>query len=141
MPETSIFSPLLERAAIAVNGRDPWDMQVHNPGLWQRIAAEGSLGLGEAYMDGWWDCADLAEFFNRILRARKHIKLRLSPARLWQLVQARMLNMQNIARSRRVAKLHYSETDAYAASLDRRMTGSCAYWPEGVDTLDEAQEA
>jgi cyclopropane-fatty-acyl-phospholipid synthase len=141
MPETNIFSPLLERAGIAVNGREPWDIQVHNPGLFSRVAAEGSLGLGEAYMDGWWDCADVAEFFNRILRAREHLMLRLSPAHLWQVVQARVFNMQNIARSRRVAKMHYSETDAYAASLDQRMTGSCGYWPEGVTNVDEAQEA
>jgi cyclopropane-fatty-acyl-phospholipid synthase len=37
--------------------------------------------------------------------------------------------------------MHYNETDAYKASLDARMTGSCGYWPEGVTNLDQAQEA
>ncbi len=141
MDQQSFFTPLLERAGIKVNGSDPWDMKVHNPALWGRIMSEGSLGMGEAYMDGWWDCDDLAEFFNRILSSRAWLSLKLSPAHMVQLVQARLLNMQNIARSRRVAKMHYNETDAYAASLDARMTGSCGYWPEGVENVDQAQEA
>ena len=37
--------------------------------------------------------------------------------------------------------MHYNETDAYKASLDARMTGSCGYWPEGVENVDQAQEA
>lgn len=141
MSEMSIFGPLLERAGIKVNGPDPWDIKVHNERLWQRVLSQGSLGLGEAYMDGWWDCDDLAEFFNRILSTRAWIHLKLTPAHVWQLLQARLLNMQNIARSRRVAAMHYNETEAYAASLDARMTGSCGYWPEGVENVDQAQEA
>jgi cyclopropane-fatty-acyl-phospholipid synthase len=65
----------------------------------------------------------------------------MTPNLFWQVAQARLLNMQNIARSKRVAEIHYSETDAYKASLDQRMTGSCGYWPDGVTNLDDAQEA
>jgi cyclopropane-fatty-acyl-phospholipid synthase len=141
MDQQAFFAPALERAGIVVNGPNPWDPQIHNPAFWQRLMAQGTLGLGEAYMDGWWDCADLAEFFNRVLRAEVHKAIRLTPNHLWQLLQARLLNMQDIVRSRRVAAMHYNETDAYKASLDARMTGSCGYWPEGVTTVDEAQEA
>lgn len=38
--------------------------------MFSRVLAQGSLGLGESYMDGWWDCERLDEFFFRILRAR-----------------------------------------------------------------------
>jgi cyclopropane-fatty-acyl-phospholipid synthase len=131
----------LKDAGIAVNGSDPWDMQVHNEDLWRRVMAQGSLGLGEAYMDGWWDAADLAEFFNRVLLGGVAGALKVTPNLVWQIAQAKLLNMQSVARSQRVAKMHYNETDAYKASLDDRMTGSCGYWPEGVTNVNQAQEA
>jgi cyclopropane-fatty-acyl-phospholipid synthase len=124
---------------ITVNGPNPWDPQIHNPDFWNRLFAQGTLGLGEAYMDGWWDAEDLAEFFSRVMGIDKLMRPSLNL--IWQVVQARFLNMQTISRSRRVAKMHYSETEAYKASLDSRMTGSCGYWPEGVTSLDAAQEA
>jgi cyclopropane-fatty-acyl-phospholipid synthase len=132
---------LLGEAGITVNGPNPWDIHIHNENFWTRLFAQGSLGLGESYMDGWWDAADLAEFFNRVLRSDINQALSLTPNLLWQVVQAKLLNMQTVARSKRVAEMHYSETDAYRASLDKRMTGSCGYWPEGVTNVDEAQEA
>jgi cyclopropane-fatty-acyl-phospholipid synthase len=135
------LAPALEAAGVKVNGPNPWDPQIHDTRLWQRVLAEGTLGLGEAYMDGWWDVGDMAELFGRVLSAGVDRRLKLTPNFLWQLVQARLLNMQDIARSRRVARMHYNETEAYRASLDARMTGSCGYWPEGVTSVDEAQEA
>ena len=113
--------PSLEAAGIVPNGPNPWDLQIHNEKFWDRLLAEGSLGLGESYMDGWWDVADMAEFFNRILRSKAPEKLKLNPKLMWQYAQARFFNMQDIAKSKRVAHMHYSETEAYKASLDRRM--------------------
>jgi cyclopropane-fatty-acyl-phospholipid synthase len=141
MSETDRIIGLLRDAGVTINGPDPWDLQIRHPQFWNRLFALGSLGLGEAYMDGWWEVGDMAEFFNRVLRADLNHKLKLTPNLVWQVAQAKLLNMQTIARSRRVAKMHYNETDAYRASLDVRMTGSCGYWPEGVNDLDAAQEA
>jgi cyclopropane-fatty-acyl-phospholipid synthase len=132
---------LLADSGVTVNGPNPWDIQIHDEQTWTRLFAQGTLGLGEAYMDGMWDAEDLAEFFNRVLRIDILTKLKVTPNLLWQIAQAKLLNMQTIARSQRVAKIHYSETDAYRASLDDRMTGSCGYWPEGVTNVNEAQEA
>ncbi len=141
MTQEAFLTPLLAEVGITVNGSEPWDLQIHSQDFWTRLYAEGSLGLGEAYMDGAWDCADLAEFFNRVVSSSLQDKLRITPNVIWQLVQARFLNMQTKARSQRVAKMHYNETDAYEASLDARMTGSCGYWPKGVTNVDQAQEA
>jgi cyclopropane-fatty-acyl-phospholipid synthase len=132
---------LLKDAGVTVNGPNPWDLQVHNERMWTRLFAEGTLGLGESYMDGDWDAADLAEFFNKVLVGGVGDKIRITPNLVWQIAQAKLLNMQSVERSRRVARMHYNETDAYKASLDARMTGSCGYWPEGVTNLDQAQEA
>jgi cyclopropane-fatty-acyl-phospholipid synthase len=132
---------LLKDGGITVDGPNPWDIQIHNQGVWNRVFAQGSLGFGEAYMDGWWDAEDLAEFFNKVLTSGVADKLKITPNLIWQIVQAKLLNMQSIERSRRVAQMHYNQTEAYKASLDDRMTGSCGYWPEGVTNVNEAQEA
>jgi cyclopropane-fatty-acyl-phospholipid synthase len=141
MSKVSTIIALLAEAGVSVNGSDPWDIRVRDDRLWNRFLAEGTLGLGEAYMDGWWDCDDLAEFTHRVVSRTVDRNFRPSMNLIWQVVQARMLNMQTIHRSRRVAAMHYNQTEAYRASLDQRMTGSCGYWPEGVDHLDQAQEA
>jgi cyclopropane-fatty-acyl-phospholipid synthase len=132
---------LLKDAGVTVNGSNPWDIQIRSEETWTRLFAQGTLGLGEAYMDGLWDVADMPEFFNKVLVGRIGDKLKVTPNLIWQIVQAKFLNMQSIERSRRVAAMHYNETEAYKASLDKRMTGSCGYWPEGVTNVDQAQEA
>lgn len=63
------------------------------PSLFKRVLQEGSLGLGESYMDGWWDCERLDIFFHKVLRAGlenqlpHHFKdtLRIASARLFNL--------------------------------------------------------
>ncbi len=141
MDKESFINGLLEEVGVKVNGPNPWDPQIHDHETWTRVFAEGSLGLGEAYMDGLWDCADLAEFFNRVVGARIQTKIPITLNLIWQVFQARFLNMQTKSRAKRVARMHYNETDAYKASLDDRMTGSCGYWTDGVTNIDEAQEA
>ena len=131
MGATSQITALLEAADIRPNGSRPWDPQIHSEAFWTRLYAQGTLGLGEAYMDGLWDVGDMAEFFSRALGSGVKNALSLTPNLAWQIVQAKLLNMQDIAKSRRVAQIHYSETEAYKASLDKRMTGSCGYWPAG----------
>ncbi len=59
---------LMSLAGIDIDGDSPWDIQVNNDDFYGRIMVWGSLGLGESYMDGWWDCQQLDEFFYRILR-------------------------------------------------------------------------
>ena len=49
-----IIEELLAPTDIQINGDRPWDIQVHNTDLYQRVINEWSLGLGEAYMEGWW---------------------------------------------------------------------------------------
>ncbi len=47
---------LLKAAGITINGKQPYDIQVHDERLYKRVVKYRELGLGEAYMDGWWDC-------------------------------------------------------------------------------------
>jgi len=131
---------LLSLADVEISGVRSWDIRVHDDRFYERVLAQGSLGLGESYMDGWWDCDRLDEFFHRILRVdlEKKAKQRL---RLVDLLKAKLVNLQRPSRAFEIGKHHYDiGNDLYRSMLDRRMIYSCAYWKE-ASTLDEAQEA
>jgi len=130
----------LSFADIKINGDDPWDLQVHDNELYARVLAQGSLGLGEAYMDGWWDCEELDQFFYRILRAELEAKVK-SWADFFDALKARLLNLQKPSRAFCVGQRHYDiGNNLYQHMLGERLIYSCGYW-ERASTLDEAQEA
>jgi cyclopropane-fatty-acyl-phospholipid synthase len=132
---------LLSPADIQFNGDRPWDPQVHNDRLYRRVWAGGSLAAGEAYVEGWWDCASLDELFYRLLRARIDRQLTRSWRALWMAFKARLLNRQSKARAREVGKQHYDrDIDLFERMLDPRLVYSCGYWRR-ASTLAEAQEA
>ena len=64
----AIVTTLLSEVGIRINGSRPFDIQVHHPDFYQRVLTGGSMALGESYMDGWWDCDALDQFFYRLLR-------------------------------------------------------------------------
>lgn len=131
---------LLARADIRVNGSRPWDMQIIAPHVLARIASHGSLGLGEAYMDGDWEAERLDEFFTRVLRAR--LDREVKPLRmLLPVLRQRVFNRQNGRRAWQVGKAHYDlGNEFYQAMLGPSMAYSCGYW-KNAGTLDQAQEA
>lgn len=51
-----IANELLSCAGIAINGFALADICVKNFDFFKRVLQEGFLGLGESYMDGWWEC-------------------------------------------------------------------------------------
>ncbi|MEW6764546.1 MAG: cyclopropane fatty acyl phospholipid synthase [Pseudomonadota bacterium] len=131
---------LLAQADIRLNGERPWDLCLHHPDTARRIMAQGSLGLGESYMDGWWDCERIDEFICRVLRAKLDEKVRTF-AHLLQALKARLLNLQSMRRAWTVGKVHYDlGSDFFAAMLDPTMAYSCGYWAR-ADSLEAAQEA
>jgi len=133
------FEELLALADVGVNGDRPWDIQVHNDRLYRRVLVQGELGLGESYMDGWWDCEALDEFILRVLRARLQDKVTSRSAAL-QSMKARLINLQKGARTFTVGERHYDiGNDLFVRMLDRHMIYSCGYW-KGAEDLDQAQE-
>ena len=134
---------MLDEAGIEIDGSRPWDMQVHDERLYRRVLGQGTLGAGEAYMDGWWEAERLDEFFARLLGADVDRALR-TPSVLWQVLLSRLGNLQSRGRSRRVAEQHYDLSNRlYEAMLGPTMQYTCAYYgPEGTETsLDAAQRA
>ena len=132
---------LLGAAGGTVGGGAPGDIVVHDERFYARVLTGGSLGLGEAYIDGWWDASALDDFITKILLARLD-KLARADWRLFgSLVINRLFNRQSRARAFRVGERHYDiGNDLYRAMLDRRLTYTCGYWRQ-AQNLDEAQEA
>ena len=132
----------LAEVDIKINGDRPWDIQVHNENLYQRVVAQGSLGLGEAYVEGWWDCRQLDELFTRMLRGRIQDRIGSNNLGSWFIIlSTKLWNLQNLSRSFQVGKQHYDlGNDLYQAMLDSSLTYSCGYWRD-ADNLEAAQEA
>ncbi len=131
---------LLALADVESDGSRPWDIQVHDERLYARVMAQGTLGLGESYMDGWWDVEELDEFFYRVLRAKLEDRIRPLADGL-RALRARAINLQRPSRAFEIGRRHYDISNhLYRCMLDRRMICSCGYWKE-ASSLDEAQEA
>ncbi len=138
-------SDLLAEADIRIGGERPWDLQVHDPHFYARVLGHGSLGLGESYMDEWWDAESLDGFMFHLLAARLDQRMH-GAGEIWDALRARLLNLQTRDRSREVGERHYDlGNDLYAAMLGKRLVYSCGYWTQADDrvlgSLDAAQEA
>ncbi|MGW8160901.1 MAG: cyclopropane fatty acyl phospholipid synthase [Desulfobulbales bacterium] len=130
----------LADADITINGGNAWDIQIHDERLYNRVLLKWTLGLGEAYMDGWWDADALDQFIYKLLMAKIEDKNKDLPSRI-DTCKARITNRQTKFRSRKVAQVHYDiGNDFYQHMLDTRMIYSCGFWKTAAN-LDEAQEA
>lgn len=137
----SVVRELFDHAGIEIGGGGPGHMIVHDERFYERMLRDKSIGLGESYMDGWWDTDALDVLIDKMLRAdlkRKVIgswKLKLLTA------EAMLFNRQDVERAQRSIEAHYDiGNDLYERMLDPRMVYTCAYW-KNASTLEEAQEA
>ncbi len=132
---------LLDLAGVALNGPNPWDPRIHREEFYDKVLGKWSLGLGESYMDGDWDCDQLDEFFTRILRAQLDLKAPgLLKLQLWlEMLRHRLFNLQSRSRAFQVGERHYDVgNDLFEAMLDPLMIYSCGYWAR-ARTLAQAQ--
>lgn len=135
------FERLLAAGGVQLDGPGPFDFRVRNDAFYSEALPRGLLGIGEAYVDGWWESDQLDVTAYRVLASGDQIsgadRLSLLAANL----KAKLFNLQSPRRARRAAREHYDlGNDLFCAMLDRRMVYSCGYW-KNARTLDEAQEA
>ena len=136
----SFTETLLQEIGITINGSEAWDIKVHHRDFFNRVLKEGSLGLGESYMAGWWDCENLDQFIYRIIKAHFASRLKSNKRILLKGLLYRLINMQNRARSLIVGRQHYDlGVSLFQAMLDRSLNYSCGYWLNASD-LDQAQQ-
>ena len=136
----SLVKELLSLANVEINGSNPWDIQIHDKRFFKRAIGEVELGLGESYMDKWWDAEKLDELIFRIVRADLQNKVKHNLKIALQLAGFYLINMQARHRAFIIGERHYDlGNDLFKTMLDKRMNYSCAYW-KNASSLDEAQE-
>ena len=136
--DRAAVTDLFARAGVTLDGDRPSDIRVHHDGFYRRVLADGSLGLGESYVDGWWDSPRVDELTARLVRAKVD-RIR-NPRLLLAIARARASGGAGRAAAFEVGRRHYDlGNDLFVAMLDARAIYSCAYW-NGATTLDEAQE-
>jgi len=145
--ESALRSPpkmirdLAAKAGITINGQAPWDIQVLDERVYQRVFTKSSLGFGESYLDGLWECECLDQLFDRLLSVKADDTIdRWSRLRLQgEILRHRLFNLQSNRRSFQVGEQHYDiGNDIFEAMLDSTMSYSCGYWQNSSD-LEEAQ--
>jgi len=135
-----IVRELLQQAGIDINGSNPWDIQVHDRRFYHRVVRNRNLGLGEAYMDGWWDCTRIDEMICRLLDGGLEEKVRANLGYLLRFLPAVLFNLQSRTRARIIARRHYDlGNDLFFAFLDSYRQYSCGYFQD-TDHLDQAQQ-
>ena len=139
----AVIRSLASEAGISINGDAPWDIQVLDERVYRLVLTKGSLGFGEAYMDGMWECERLDQLFHRLLssHAEEQIdngsKLRL----LGEILRHSLFNLQSSRRAFQVGEQHYDiGNDVFEAMLDPTMSYSCAYWHNAAGLRDAQQK-
>lgn len=136
-----ITKELLNKAGIEINGSRDWDIKIINPLFFKKVICSRSLGLGESYMDGWWECSRIDELVYRLLYQNMEKQLPRNLVDTLRVLAARLINRQSRKRAKTVARKHYDLGNKFfSIVLDPYMQYSCAYWQNSQD-LAQAQEA
>jgi cyclopropane-fatty-acyl-phospholipid synthase len=136
-----IIEAIIHPAGITIDGSNPWDMHINDQRFLRRVLSEGSIGLGESYMDGWWDCDHLDEFFSRLMPMKPEDTVKKNVNFKFEILKSALFNKASKSRAFTIGEKHYDiGNDLFGKMLDKRMVYSCGYW-NNVKNLDEAQEA
>ncbi len=140
MKSREIIKKILDPADVKLNGNRPWDIQVHNENFYDRVISKGTLGLGEAYMDGWWDCEALDEMIYKVMKFGDRSVIYRNIKNLLHFLKFKFFNLQTKTKAKEVAKEHYDlGNDLYMSFLDPNNQYSCGYFKDTED-LKIAQE-
>jgi len=139
----AILRDLTAEAGVSINGDAPWDIQVFDDDVYRLVLTKGSLGFGEAYMDGMWGCDPLDQLFQRLLSSHAEEKIdNWSRLRLLgEILRHSLFNLQSSQRAFQVGEQHYDiGNDVFEAMLDPSMSYSCGYWHNATGLADAQQK-
>lgn len=127
----NFINSMLSRCDVTINGEKLGDIKVNDARFFKRVFNEGSIGLDESYMEGWWDCEDLDVFFYKILNEKIDKQIPGNLHDIAYYIISKFFILQSISRSKNVAKVHYNlGNDLFESILDSWMQYSCAYWKD-----------
>ncbi|MFN9993615.1 MAG: class I SAM-dependent methyltransferase [Phycisphaerales bacterium] len=116
---------------------------VRDSRFYRAVAFGGSVGAGESYMEGWWECDDLAGLIRTFVINQSALDsvdsgfARIAAPAYWI---ARLLSRNTIAGSKRNIAAHYDlSNEFFALWLDPSMMYSSAIYERPEMTLEQAQ--
>jgi cyclopropane-fatty-acyl-phospholipid synthase len=126
----------------------PTDLQVHvevlDPGFYRAIAMNGSVGAGEAWMDGMWRCDNLVGLIQLLVRNRDMLDgMENGLARLGGLAMRgwHAMRRNTLAGSRKNIAAHYDlGNNFFELFLSPDLMYSSAIWTDPDDTLEIASQ-
>jgi cyclopropane-fatty-acyl-phospholipid synthase len=117
-------------------------IRIHDSTFYRQVGLSGSVGAGEAYMDGLWDCDDLVTLTRILVRNRDHLdametglaRIGGAAMRVWAAL------IRNTRKgSRRNIAAHYDlGNDLFRLFLDENLMYSSALYAKDDDTLEVA---
>ena len=120
-------------------------IRVTDPRFYSEIAFGGSIGGGEAYMHGYWECDNLVEVVRLLLKNREVLdNMETGVARFTEPLQKlfHWVNRNTHEGARRNVSAHYDlGNDFFALWLDETMMYSSALFKAADVSLHEAQLA
>ncbi len=132
---------LLALADVQINGTRSFDIHVTDPRFYDYVLSGGSMGFGNSYVEGWFECDALDECIKKILIAQLDKVVARSAAVILAALSSKIFNKQSRRRAFEVGEKHYDlGNDLYELMLGKSMMYTCAYW-KNAKNLDEAQEA
>ena len=118
-------------------------IEVLDPAFYRAAAAQGSVGVGEAYMDGLWRCDDLVALVRLLVINRDRLDaMETGLARLGGVAMRTLhaFNRNTRGGSRRNIAAHYDlGNDLFKLFLDESMMYSSAVYAHEDETLEKAQ--
>jgi cyclopropane-fatty-acyl-phospholipid synthase len=124
------------------DGSETITVDVHDPGFYRALATHGSVGAGQAYMDGMWQCSDLVGLIRLLVRNRDLLDgMETGIARLGGLAMKSLHAMRRNTRqgSRRNIAAHYDlGNEFFGLFLSPDLMYSSACWSGAEDTLEAA---
>jgi cyclopropane-fatty-acyl-phospholipid synthase len=130
-------------AVVGDHGLPMLSLQVLKPEFFKRVFSGGSVGFGEAYVDGLWTTTELSEVLKLLARNQKNVG-RLQKG--FSIIARQFNRLYHLARkntlekSRENIQAHYDlSNEFYASFLDPTMTYSSALFETHDDVLEQAQ--
>jgi cyclopropane-fatty-acyl-phospholipid synthase len=119
------------------------ELEILDPGFYRAAAASGSVGAGEAYMDGLWRCTDLVALVRLLVLNRDHLdamETGLARAGGLALRGWHALRRNTRAGSRKNIAAHYDlGNELFKLFLDESMMYSSAVFADENESLEAAQ--
>ena len=131
----------------AITENAPFDVtiRVHNPRFYSDVVFAGTLGSGEAYMNGYWHCDNLTALV-RLMIVNRHLMNEVDSG--WSRLSAPLfdlahwLNRNDKTGARRNIAAHYDlGNQFFELFLDETMAYSCGIFANAEASLLEASTA